>query len=139
MPAEVKARLVGHGDVQGYKAEDQAAWLAACVDHELRDFILGGPLAVRQTPDADARQRALAALFVLRGGSDGSEMAKCRRALQALHDFSPRDHLPASRLLLHRVIQAENIRALEDAKGSRGGGWRWRHVCAWSGLWSLCP
>ena len=121
LTAEQAAAQVEHDDVQEDKRADAAAWLAACVRPALRDFILGGDAATRQVPDEGERDDALRQLFLSRAGPDGSACGKARRALQALHDAQPDDHMPATRLLINRVIARESVRAMSAAVGSQGG------------------
>ena len=116
-----KASLVTHDDVLEYKREGAADWLVACVPADLRDLMLGGDRAISQCPDPTERESALRELFMSRAGPDGSACGKVRRFLEALYEASPADHLPASRLLVNRVIVREGVRALTAAKGSQGG------------------
>ena len=116
-----KAALVTHDDVLEYKREGAADWLVSCVPADLRDLMLGGDRAIAQCPDPAERDAALRELFMSRAGPDGSACGKVRRFLEALYEASPADHLPASRLLVNRVIVREGVRALTAAKGSQGG------------------
>lgn len=111
---------VSYADVQNYKS-NAAAWLASIIGPKLRDHMLGGPLAVLQTPSEQDRDEALKQLLLLRASSEGAALAKVRRALAALVAFQPSDHLPASALLLNRCITSASIAALSAAKGSQGG------------------
>ena len=112
---------VSYADVQNYKRSNAAAWLASIIGPKLRDHMLGGPLAVLQTPSEQDRDEALKQLLLLRASSEGAALAKVRRALAALVAFQPSDHLPASALLLNRCITSASIAALSAAKGSQGG------------------
>ena len=121
MTDEEKASMVTHDDFLDYKRDNVADWLIACVPDALRDLILGGDRAIAQCPDPAERSLALRDLFLSRAGPDGSACGKVRRFLEALYEASPTDHLPATRLLVNRVIARESVRALTAAKGSQGG------------------
>ena len=121
MTAAEKEAAVTHDDFLDYKKDNAAEWLAACVSPELRDLMLGGDLAVAQCPNEAERQDAFMQLIRSRAGPDGSACGKVRRFLEALYAASPENHLPATRLLVNRVVARESVRALTAATGSQGG------------------
>lgn len=119
---EEKAARPGYDDVEDAKAASQVEWLASIVGAELRDFMLGGPLAVEQVPDEGERQTAFEQLLASKAASSGANLAKVRRSLEALARAKPTGHLPATALLLNRVVSREDIRARSAANpGSQGG------------------
>ena len=118
---EQKAEQRTFADVQAYRKRDAASWLASCFSPELRDYVLGGPLAVLQTPCEASRDEALTQLLVLRSSSEGAALGKVRRALKALAEFAGSNYLPASSLLLNRCVTSASIAALSAATGSQGG------------------
>ena len=87
LSAEEKAAQRSHDDVQRYKQGNAADWLIAVVPRALRDYMLGGDLAVAQNPVVEERDSALRSQFLLKAGSDGSALGKVRRFLELL------DHL----------------------------------------------
>ena len=121
LTAAEKAEQHSFADIQDYKKLKAARWLASCVPPALRDWMLGGELAVRQTPDEAQRDAAFEQQLLLRASTEGAACGQVRRALQKLAEFSPDDHLPAGRLLVNRCITAGAIQALDKATGSQGG------------------
>ena len=121
LTAAQKAEQRTHDDVQGYKKEQAADWLVSVVPPDLRDFMLGGDLAVAQNPDPVERAKALRAQFLHKAGPDGSALGKARRFLEALEAMAPAAAIPAGRLLVHRTIVRGKIDALSAAVGSQGG------------------
>ena len=121
MTAAEKEAAVTHDDFLDYKKENAVEWLSQCVSPELRDLMLGGDLAVAQCPSEEERQDAFIQLVRSRAGPDGSACGKVRRFLEALYAAAPENHLPATRLLVNRVITRESVRALTAATGSQGG------------------
>lgn len=117
-----KAEQRTHDAVQGYKKEQAADWLVSVVPPALRDWMLGGDLAVAQNPDPAEREAALRTQFMHKAGSDGSALGKARRFLEALCEMMPSAAMPAGRLLVHRTIERGKLDALTAATGSQGGG-----------------
>ena len=116
-----KAEQRTHDAVQGYKKEQAADWLVSVVPPALRDWMLGGDLAVAQNPDPAEREAALRTQFMHKAGSDGSALGKARRFLEALCEMMPSAAMPAGRLLVHRTIERGKLDALTAATGSQGG------------------
>ena len=116
-----KAAQVTWDDVQSGKKEKAADWLMSVVPPDLRDYMLGGDLAVAQTPDPSERDKALREQFLLKAGPDGSALGKCRRFLELLDEMAPGYAMPAGRLLVHRTILRGSIAALSSGVGSQGG------------------
>ena len=116
-----KAEQRTHDEVQGYRKEQAADWLVSVVPPDLRDWMLGGDLAVAQNPDPAERAKALRAQFLHKAGSDGSALGKARRFLEAVCEMAPSAAMPAGRLLVHRTIERGKIDALTAATGSQGG------------------
>ena len=110
-----------HDDVQRYKQNNAADWLLSVAPRDLRDYMLGGELAVAQNPVLEERDTALKAQFMLKAGSDGSALGKARRFLELLAEMAPGAAMPAGRLLVHRTIMRGSIDALSAASGSQGG------------------
>ena len=121
LSAEEKAAQRSHDDVQRYKQGNAADWLLAVVPRALRDYMLGGDLAVAQNPVVEERDAALRSQFLLKAGSDGSALGKVRRFLELLDEMAPGAAMPAGRLLVHRTIMRGSIDALSAASGSQGG------------------
>lgn len=122
---EQLAGLVSQEHVELYKRDKAASWLVGALSQPLVDHMVAGEwgveLAVLQVPDPLERRAALLTTFLLKAGPDGAALGKARRALEELVVFAPDGHLPASAVLLNRLITAVDARSRKAAKGSQGG------------------
>lgn len=125
MTEEQLAQLVSHDSFLEYKRDKAAVWLASTLPQDLVDHLVAGAggvnLAVSQVPDPDQRRLGLVSTFVFKAGPDGSALGKARRALEELILFSPESHLPASAILLNRLLAHVDKRAKASGRGSQGG------------------
>ena len=119
---ELDAIGTTHSDFQDYKRDKAAQWLASTLPQSLVDFLVAGSAGVAtacmQVPDPAERRRGLVAMFLFKAGPDGSALGKARRALEELVSFQPTDHLPASAILLNRLIVHVGAEARARARGS---------------------
>ena len=114
-----------HGSFQDYKREAAAAFLAEALPQSLVDCMVAGSggveMAIRQVPDPAQRREGLRTTILVKAGPDGSALGKARRALEELVAFQPRGHLPASAILLNRLIEHVGAQATARNRGSQGG------------------
>ena len=103
LPA-VLGTFVSYIDKQAHQADKAAAWLADCLPPDCVYTILGGARGLLQVPDPEARRAALISLIRRKGGPDGSSLVKARRALRELMAFRPDGCLPASSVLINRLL-----------------------------------
>jgi hypothetical protein len=76
--------MVSHEDVQAYKLDRAAEWLADELPPSASHHLLGGDLGLAQVPDPADRRAALLSALRLKGGADGATLGKARRALELL-------------------------------------------------------
>jgi hypothetical protein len=125
MSPEQLSLLESHDSFQEYKRDKAASWLASTLPQSLVDHIVSGSspleLVLSQVPDPDQRRLGLVSTFLFKAGPDGSSLGKARRALEELALFLPTAHLPASAILLNRLLVHVDARARSAAKGSQNG------------------
>ena len=119
------ATLVSQEHVELYRRDKAASWLVDALSQPLVDYMVAGEwgaeLALMQVPDPLERRAALRQTFLLKAGPDGAALGKARRALEELVLFAPSAHLPASAVLLNRLITHVDERSRKAARGSQGG------------------
>jgi hypothetical protein len=82
------AALVSHADVQEYRLDRAAEWLADELPPASILHLLGGERGLQQVPDPAERRAALVGALKLKGGADGSSLGKARRALETLRAYA---------------------------------------------------
>lgn len=125
MTEEELSRIETQADLQEYRRERAASWLASVLPQSLVDRMVAGSqdvaLACAQVPDPEQRRLGLVSTFLYKAGPDGSALGKARRALEELVLFQPTGHLPASPILLNRLIVHCDQKARAAGRGSQGG------------------
>ena len=114
-----------HAQARAHKADAAIREMLAELPASVPRLVLGAG-ALRQVPDAAAREDLLLAHFRKRSGPEGESARKALRAWRALGVTAaarglPRHGLPASAALVADVSRAQLKRARAEAKGSQGG------------------
>lgn len=123
------AEVISHDDVQAALARSRAESLADCLGLLPTHFLeglMGGAHALEQVPDPAVRRERVVVGLLSKGGPDGANSDKARRALAELAAYAARhglaDHgLPASGLLVAAMLAEVDAAALAAARGSQGG------------------
>jgi hypothetical protein len=125
MTEEELAGIETHSELQDYKRDKAANWLASSLPQSLVDHMVAGSagveVACRQVPDPAQRRLGLVSTFLFKAGPDGSALGKARRALEELVLFAPEAALPASAILLNRLLAHVDAAARKRKRGSQGG------------------
>ena len=124
--AEELAEQVSHADVQAFRLDRAAEWLADELPSRVVFELLGGEHGLAQVPEEAARRQALVDVLKLKGGADGSSLGNARRALARLRLFAfergrSDGGLPASPVFLNLFLKWVDERALSAGRGSQGG------------------
>jgi hypothetical protein len=121
MTEEELAGIETHSELQDYKRDKAANWLASSLPQSLVDHMVAGSagveVACRQVPDPAQRRLGLVSTFLFKAGPDGSALGKARRALEELVLFAPEAALPASAILLNRLLAHVDAAARKRKRG----------------------
>ena len=126
-----KSTLISQSDVEMYKSNTAAEWLADILPKEDADRLLGGSLGASQVPDPAERRIALVEALKSKAGSDGASLGKARRAFEKLSEFArergvPNHGLPATAVFVFTFLRWIDAKALQKGTGTQGGA----HVSA---------
>ena len=126
-----ESTLISQPDVEKYKTNSAAEWLAEILPEEDADRLLGGSLGAAQIPDPAERKIALVEALKSKAGSDGAALGKARRAFEKLSEFARERRVPNHGLLASAVFVFTFLRWIDDkallkGKGTQGGA----HVSA---------
>ena len=126
-----KSTLISQSDVEMYKSNNAAEWLADILPKQDADRLLGGSLGASQIPDPAERRIALVEALKSKAGSDGAALSKARRAFEKLSEFArergvPNHGLPATAVFVFTFLRWIDAKALQKGTGTQGGA----HVSA---------